>query len=63
MNDKKKTTNTTSKPPLLNDCTNHLTVQLKGSYTETKSQQKYINSTYETPEGDDVTYEFVRGYN
>ena len=63
MSNNKNTINTTFKTPLLNDCTNHLAFQLKESFTGQKSQQKHINSLYETPVADDVTYEFVRGYN
>lgn len=63
MSKNKNTVNTTFKTPLLNDCTNHIAFQLKDSYTVNKSQQKNNNSSYETPIADDVTYEFVRGYN
>ncbi|MFT6927561.1 MAG: hypothetical protein ACJAZP_003198 [Psychromonas sp.] len=59
----KKITNITYKDVLLNDCTNHLAVQLKQCYTKGQPQQTPVNSSYETPLTDIVTSEFIRGYN
>ena len=64
MSKNTNTINTTFKTPLLNDCTNHLAFQLKDSYAGGKSQPKQVYSSYEMARSDDdVTSEFVRGYN
>ena len=63
MSNNKNRTNTTFNTPLLNDCTNHLAFQLEQCCTENESQQKSVNSSYETPVTDIVTHEFIRGYN
>ena len=59
----KERVNTTFKTPLLNDCTNHLALQLEQCSVKNEPQQKNVNLVYETPLTDIVTYEFVRGYN
>lgn len=63
MNKNKNTTKTTCKISLVNDCTNHLAFHLKQFRRENKPQQKTVNSSYETPLDDVVTYEYIRGYN
>ncbi len=60
MSTYKKRTNTTFKTPLLNDCTNHLAVQLELDRQESLAQKSV---THEALIPDVVTYEFVRGYN
>ncbi|MFT6984853.1 MAG: hypothetical protein ACJAT7_000654 [Psychromonas sp.] len=59
----KKRSFTTLKTPLLNDCTNHLALQVERSSTGKKTQQKKRNGSCESPIADIVTYEFIRGYN
>ena len=49
--------------PLLNDCTNHLAFQLEPKNTDKKSPKKHVDSLYETPVGEVVTEEFIKGYN
>jgi hypothetical protein len=63
MNKNKNTINTTSNTPLVNDCTSHLAFHLKQFRGENKPQPKTVNSSYETPLDDVVTYEYIRGYN
>lgn len=63
MGMKKKTKNTTFKTSLLNDCTNHIAFQLEQSDLTKKQLQGNVNLRYETPLDDDVTSEYIRGYN
>ena len=63
MSSNKSRVNTTFKTPLLNDCTNHLAFQIKQFSAKNKASQKKIDSSYNLPSTDDVTYEFIRGYN
>ena len=58
-----KTTKTTFKTPLLNDCTNHLAFQLEQHLSTNQSKQKKRITTHETALPDVVTTEFIRGYN
>lgn len=53
----------TFKSRLLNDCTNHLAVQLDRLNFEKKAQQKKVSPYYESLIADIVTPEFIRGYN
>jgi len=59
----KKIISSTYKTQLLNDCTNHLSLQVKQCRGEDKPKQKKFNSSYEMPVTDVVTDEFIRGYN
>jgi hypothetical protein len=59
----KKIINSTFKTQLLNDCTNHLSLQLKQCRGENEPKHKNVNPSYETPLTDIVTEEFIRGYN
>ena len=59
----KNITSTKFKDLLINDCTNHLAVQLKQSHAKNQPQQTPVNSSYEMPLTDIVTCEFIRGYN
>lgn len=59
----KEIINSTFKTQLLNDCTNHLALQVKQCRGESKAKQKRVNSSYEAPLTDIVTNEFIRGYN
>ncbi|MFT5559101.1 MAG: hypothetical protein ACJAYB_002440 [Psychromonas sp.] len=59
----KKIINSTFKNQLLNDCTNHLSLQLKHCRRENETQHKTVNRSYETPLTDIVTDHFIRGYN
>ena len=59
----KKIINSTLKTPLLNDCTNHLSLQVKHRQGYNKPKQKNVTSSYEAPLTDIVTDEFIRGYN
>ncbi|MFT6927185.1 MAG: hypothetical protein ACJAZP_002814 [Psychromonas sp.] len=59
----KKIINSTFKDQLLNDCTNHLSRQLKQCSGENKPKQQNLNRSYEAPLTDIVTDEFIRGYN
>lgn len=63
MSNKKDTTDTTFKTPLLNDCTNHLAFQLKRCRKQNETQQAHVDLPYESPVADIVTHEFIRGYN
>ncbi|HEY7867355.1 MAG TPA: hypothetical protein VIC51_15290 [Psychromonas sp.] len=59
----KKIINSTFKTQLLNDCTNHLSLQLKQCREGNEPKHKNVNPSYETPLADIVTEEFIRGYN
>jgi len=59
----KKHTMANLKTPLLNDCTNHLSSQLNSQKPNEKHAKKHIDSLYETPVGEVVTEEFIKGYN
>jgi hypothetical protein len=59
----KKIINSTFKDQLLNDCTNHLSLQLKQCRGENELKHKNVNRSYETPLTDIVTDQFIRGYN
>ena len=63
MGMKKKTKNTAFKTSLLNDCTNHIAFQLDQSDLKKKDLQVNVNKSYETLVDDDVTLEYIRGYN
>ncbi|HEY5716361.1 MAG TPA: hypothetical protein VIS54_08085 [Psychromonas sp.] len=63
MSDNKNIISSTFKTSLNNDCTNHLALQLEQCRTQSKAQQRKVNSSYESPLADIVTYAFIRGYN
>jgi len=58
-----KTTKTTFKTPLLNDCTNHLAFQLEQHLSKQQPKEKKHITSHETALADVVTPEFIRGYN
>ena len=59
----KKHTMASLNTPLLNVCTNHLAFQVKPKSTDGKTTKKHVDSLYETPVGEVVTEEFIKGYN
>jgi hypothetical protein len=64
LKDKDKDKNSTGgKAPLLNEASNHLALQLKNSFSKRGVTHKKVDSSCESPLGDIVTAEYVRGYN